>query len=93
MHHDHHSSKLKHEDHLLPHALSFNLIFEEIRSCGFYSNLDIIECSEQGLEFFVEIQKNTVKNESSERIGKSRRIDLLKKSLGFMLDDLNNQSA
>ena len=72
---------------------SFNLIFEEIRSCGFYSDLDIIECSEQGLEFFVEIQKNTVKNESSERIGKSRRIDLLKKSLGFMLDDLNNQSA
>ena len=72
---------------------SFHLIFEEIRSCGFYSDLDIMECSEQGLEFFVEIRKKDVTGESSGRIGKSHRVELLKKSLGLMLDDLNAQSA
>ena len=72
---------------------SFNLIFEEIRACGFYSDLEILECSEQGLEFFVEIRKKAVTSEPSKTISKPRRIELLKKSLGFMLEDLNHQNT
>jgi len=66
---------------------SFELIFKELRSCGFFPDLCIDSIETFGSEFIVHIKKSSANSESL-GLPDSERTTLVKKSITMLYEDL-----
>jgi hypothetical protein len=65
----------------------FELIFSDLKACGFFSYLTLKEITTNGSEFIVQIMRSDSPEEKSV-LTAQKRTDLFRKSLKFQFDDL-----